>query len=301
MKKKSKLAIAPLALGSAASFIGGLFFYRNFIRRAKSSDLRPNLQALSDQLSSQHTEELWGFTSFDGLQLKAHFYSGQPESHRYALLVHGYHDTAARMADHALHFLAKGYHVLMPDLRGHGLSEGNYVGFGYHDHYDILGYIDLIREHDPEAQILLFGISMGAATVMLASGEFLPANVKCIIEDCGYTSAWQQCKHNMKTIYHLPAFPVLTITNLMLKLKHHYSFKEAAPIKAVARASVPMLFIHGAQDDFVPFFMQKQLYDACSSPEKELLTVEGAVHANSNEVAPALYWQTVDAFIEKHF
>lgn len=300
MKKKSKLALAPLALGSAATFIGGLFFYRNFIRRAEPSALRPELQTFANQLSSQYTEEIWGFTSFDGLQLKAHFFTGQPESHRYALLVHGYHDTAYRVAAHALHFLEKGYHVLMPDLRGHGLSEGSYVGFGYHDHYDILGYIDLIREHDPEAQIVLMGISMGAATVMLTSGEFLPDNVKCIIEDCGYSSAWEQCRHNMRTIYHLPAFPVLTLTNLILKCKHHYSFKEAAPVKAVAKATVPMLFIHGSKDDFVPFAMQQQLYDACSSTEKELLIVEDAVHANSNEVAPALYWHTVDAFTEKY-
>lgn len=300
MKKKA-LALAPVAAGSVASFLGGLFFYKNFVyRQKKPFELSPAYQTLFDQLHAARTEEVLSFTSFDGLNLKAHFFPGDADSHVYAILVHGYHDTAFRMLPHAIHFMEKGYHLLMPDLRGHGDSEGTYVGFGYHDHYDILGYIDLIRERDPAAEIFLLGVSMGAATVMMTSGEFLPSNVKCIIEDCGYTSAWEQCKYNMHTLYHLPPFPILTLTNLFIKYKHHYSLKEASPIKAVAKASVPMLFIHGAKDDFVPFHMQQPLYEACGSADKEFLVVPGAVHANSNEENPQLYWSTVDAFLEKH-
>lgn len=301
MKKKAKLALAPVAAGSIASLIGGLFFYKNYVLRPqKPTELKPAYQALLDQLTAKRQEETWSFTSFDGLQLKANFYPGDADSHVYAVLVHGYHDTAYRMLPHAVHFMDQGYHILMPHLRGHGDSEGGYVGFGYHDHFDILGFVDMIRERDPQAQIFLLGISMGAATVMMASGEYLPSNVKCIIEDCGYTSAWEQCKYNMRTMYHLPAFPVLTLTNLFMKYKLHYSLREASPLKAVTKATVPMLFIHGAKDDFVPFYMEQYLYEACGSKEKEFLVVPGAVHARSNEENPQLYWSTVDAFLEKH-
>ncbi len=300
MKKKSKVAIASAILGSATSAIGSFILYRNFIRRNPKPSLKPEVQELVDQISQTHPEELIGFTSFDGLQLKAHYFAGNHDCHIYALLVHGYHEQAYAMMPYAAHFMAQGYHVLMPDLRGHGASEGDYVGFGYHDHYDIQGYIDLLRERDPEAKIFLFGVSMGAATVMMAAGDFLPDNVKCVIEDCGYTSAWQQCCYNMHTIYHLPAFPFLTLTNWVLKLRHHYSLKEAAPIRSVAKAVVPMLFIHGDQDAFVPFSMLDPLYEACSSAEKEKLVMPGAVHATSYQTDAKLYWNTVDAFLQRY-
>ena len=298
--KKSKLLSVPLALGSVASAFGGLYFYSNFVRRTKKPELRPQAAPFFDRIEQLSAEQIWSLTSFDGLALKAHYYPGTADSHVYALLVHGYHGSGHDMLPQAVHFLEKGYHVVMPDLRGHGLSDGDYVGFGYHDHLDILCWIDQIRDFDPEASIFLLGLSMGAATVMMTSGEFLPSQVKCIIEDCGYSNAYEQCRHNMKTLYHLPAFPILTVTNLVLKLKHHYTLRDASPIDYVSHAMVPMLFIHGDQDDFVPFSMQQPLYEACSSAEKEMLIVPDAKHAQSETVNPDLYWSTVDAFLNKH-
>ena len=304
MKKKTKFASAVLALTTAASAFGAIYLYRSFFRRAHAApDMfhdYPEYPELQKQLQELRSDDVWELTSFDGLKLKAHYFAGDASSHVYAILVHGYMATYCSMLPHAIHFAEKGYHLLLPEQRGHGISEGDYIGFGFHEHYDIQGYISMICERDPEAQIMLLGVSMGAATVMMTAGEFLPSQVKCIIEDCGYTSAWEQCKYNIRTKYHLSPFPILPLANLLMRAKHHYSFKEASPIKAVSKAVVPMLFIHGDQDDFVPFSMEQPLFDACSSQDKELLIIPGAEHAKSVIVNPTLYWDTVDAFVEKY-
>ena len=303
MKKKNVLA--PIAAGGATaaaaySLGGGLALYYAFCRGKHEITIAPENEAATKEVNELRSPELWGFTSFDGLKLKAHFYPAlEKDSHRYAIVVHGFHGNYTDMMPYALHYLKAGYNVLMPHLRGHGLSEGNYVGFGYHDHYDLCGYIDLLREKDPESEIILHGMSMGAATVMMAAGEYLPKNVKCAIEDAGYTSAIEQCTFNLKTLYHLPAFPILNITDLTMQLRHHYSLKECTPIKSVAHANIPILFIHGDKDDFVPYHMLQPLYDACTS-EKDILTIEGAGHVQSVFTNPEKFWGKVDEFVSKY-
>ena len=115
------------------------------------------------------------------------------------------------MSPYAYKYYTLGYHLLMPDLRGHGKSEGNYIGMGWHDRLDILKWIEFILKEDKEAEILLHGVSMGAATVMMVSGEDLPPNVKVIIEDCGYTSAKDQLSYKLKSMFKLPSFPFINL------------------------------------------------------------------------------------------
>ena len=303
---KNKKALVPVAAGGATaaaaaySFGGAMILYSKFCRGVHEIRIAPENEESAREVNELQAPQLWGFTSFDGLKLKAHFYPALAEnSHRYAIVVHGFHGNYTDMMPYALHYLKAGYNVLMPHLRGHGLSEGTYVGFGYHDHYDLCGYIDLIREKDPASEIILHGMSMGAATVMMAAGEYLPKNVKCAIEDAGYTDAYEQCTYNLNTIYHLPAFPILNLTDLTMRIKHHYSLKECTPIKSVAHANVPILFIHGDKDDFVPYHMLQPLYDACTS-EKDILTVEGAGHVQSVFTDPDKFWNKVDEFVAKY-
>ena len=302
MKKKSLIASAVVALGTLASAAGALYMYKSFFSRkhapAAEFDAYNEFPELKERLFTERSHEEWTLNAFDGLTLKAHYFSA--DSHVYAIIMHGYSSTYCSMLPQAIHFLEKGYNLLMPEQRGHGGSEGDYFGFGFHEHYDLQAYINMVCEKDPEAQILLLGVSMGAATVMMAAGEYLPDNVKCVIEDCGYTSGWEQNVHILKSKYHLPAFPTLHFSDLLMRLKHHYSYKEAAPIQYVANAEVPMLFIHGDQDNFVPFSMLQPLYEACTSTEKDFLVVIGAEHANSVLVNPELYWQKVDSFISKY-
>lgn len=138
---------------------------------------------------------------------------------------------------------------------------------------------------------------MGGATVLMMSDKVDPAQVKGIIADCAYTSAWAEFRYQLRTSFHLPPFPILHICNLYCKLFAGYSFHQAAPIAAVAKARVPILFIHGKKDDFVPFFMRDQLYNACPT-EKAKLTVPAAVHARSYYTDPTAYQLALERFTE---
>lgn len=141
---------------------------------------------------------------------------------------------------------------------------------------------------------------MGASTVMMASGnEQLPDAVKVAVEDCGYTSAWDEFIFQLDDLFGLPSFPALDAANLVTKLRAGYDLKDADALAAVKRKKVPMLFIHGDADDFVPTDMVYPLYKAAAG-EKELMIVKGAGHGKSREADPLAYWEKVDTFLEKY-
>lgn len=238
-------------------------------------------------------------TSLDALQLHAYRVEGTAP-HRYAVCCHGYQNNASGMAAPAKHFSDLGYTVLLPDARGHGESEGAYIGMGWHERRDIIGWLNTILSDDPQAEIVLYGVSMGAATVMMTSGEAdLPANVKCIIEDCGYTSVWDEFAGQLKELYGLPPFPILNAFDVICKLRAGYGIQEASSTAQVAKSHTPTLFIHGDADTFVPFWMLDVVYNAAAC-EKEKLVVPGAAHARSSSVAPELYWGTIEDFLSRH-
>ncbi len=234
--------------------------------------------------------------SDDGLTLSGEMVIGDENSHRWLIAVHGYRGHHGNLRVLGSYYGLNGYNVLLPDLRGCGESEGEYIGMGWLDRKDMLRWIDLILERDSEAQIVLHGISMGGATVMMTSGEQLPAAVKAIVEDCGYTSVWDIFEDEMEYLFHLPAFPLLYVASGFSSIRAGYSFMEASSLKQVAKASVPMLFIHGSEDNFVHTEMVYQVYDACPT-EKRLLVVEGAGHGYSHSLDPETYFDTVFDFI----
>ena len=236
--------------------------------------------------------------SFDNLKLHGYILKTE-NSDKWAITVHGYTNKAESMSAMAYKYHSLGYNILMPDLRGHGKSEGSYVGMGWHDRLDILKWIDLIIKENKDSKILLHGISMGAGTVMMVSGEELPENVKVIIEDCGYTSAKEQLAYNLKTMFKLPSFPILNFCSLITKIKDNYFLSEASAIKQLQKAKVPILFIHGDKDKFVPFYMLDKLYNACSS-KKDKLVVKDVGHAKSESLKSDLYWNKVEEFIKPY-
>lgn len=237
--------------------------------------------------------------SFDGLKLHAYEVLSNSKTNKWAVTVHGYMVDAFNLSTKALHYHKAGYNILAIDLRSHGKSQGNHIGMGYNDSKDLIEWINYIVKNNPNSEILLHGVSMGAATVMIASSQNeLPSNVKVIIEDCGYSSALGQFKYQLRKLFNIPSFPVLNMANLIVKLKAGYFLGQAAPIKYIKNSKVPILFIHGDYDRFVPFFMVDELYEACNQVKKKVV-IEGASHAHAESENPQKYWKEVDSFIKK--
>ena len=190
----------------------------------------------------------------------------------------------------------EGYTLVMPDHRGCGESDGKFLGYGTHESVDTYLWVDYAKEHFPDLDIYLLGVSMGGATVLMMSPKAKEAGIKAIVADCAYTSAWNEFSYHLCKGFHLPEFPIMHIADMYCRIFAGYGFKTAAPVEYVKKASVPILFIHGSADDFVPYHMMSELYDACGS-EKKMLTIEGAEHARAYYTSPEEYFSAV----EKHF
>lgn len=219
------------------------------------------------------------------------------DGHLYAIVCHGYLGNSTQMSAYAKAFYELGMSVLVPDALAHGESGGEYIGMGWLERADILGWIDTLVESDPDAQIMLFGVSMGGATVMMASGEDLPDNVKCIVEDCGYSSVMDEFSVQIEQMFGLPRFPLLYSADLICRIRAGYGFSEASAVKQLKKAEVPMLFIHGEEDTFVPYEMLDVVYEACASPVKEKLSIPGAAHGVAAWVDPEGYWTAIRDFV----
>lgn len=252
---------------------------------------------ISDFLENT-AKECW-LTNQEGYKLRA-LESQNSDSHKWIVVVHGYLSEAENMVPYANEFLKHDYRVLLPDLRGHGKSDGDAIGMGAWDSDDVLEWIHYILKEDPEAKISLFGVSMGASTVLMASGKDLPKEVVSVVEDCGYTNAWEEFSYQLKDLFSLPAFPIIHIANMFTNIRAGYDLKDADALNAVKHSHTPTLFIHGDADDFVPTNMVYDLYDAASC-EKQMLIIEGAEHAKSRLVNPELYWETIITFINQYF
>ncbi|MFF2091839.1 alpha/beta hydrolase [Paenibacillus sp. NPDC058174] len=245
----------------------------------------------------QHFED-WQLYSDDGLNLHAYYLAAPAPTDKTVIIAHGYSGEAATMGKLAQMYNEKlGYNVLLPDARGHGRSEGRYIGFGWPERKDYLGWIASVLNHSGSgSQIVLHGVSMGGATVMMTSGEELPSQVKAIIEDCGYTSVQDELSYQLKRMYRLPSFPLLHSTSLLTKIRAGYAFNEASALKQVKKTDKPMLFIHGDADLFVPTDMVYELYE--NGPEhKKLYVVPGAGHGQARKTDPVSYDREVSEFI----
>ena len=235
--------------------------------------------------------------SEDGLKLKGWYYPNNG-SRKCVILVHGYMGDHGNMMTLAAKYHSWGYSVLLPDNRAHGESEGKYIGMGWLDRRDISRWMDWLSTVIDEPEIILHGVSMGAATVMMAAGDNHPA-LKAVVEDCGYTSVWDIFADELKVLFHLPAFPLMDFCSGVMKLKAGYSAKEASSIKQLSKTDIPMLFIHGTEDRFVAFRMLDINYNAKSRGYREKLEIPGARHAESEYTDPEKYYGTVKAFLEK--
>ncbi|MBQ0139924.1 MAG: alpha/beta hydrolase [Kurthia sp.] len=265
-----------------------------------SDDSREKYYALDDAFEATHKPSEVFIESKDGLTLQALRYKQKKETHKWVVNVHFYLGDNTRMIPWTRNFYDAGFHVLAPNLRGHGSSEGDYIGMGWDDRLDLVQWIDAIIEEDPEAEILLFGISMGGSAVMMASGEELPPQVKVIIEDCGYANVDNLFAYQLKELFHLPSFPVMNAANTMTKIRAGYALEDVDAIKQLKKNTLPILFIQGDADTFVPFSMLDSLYEATAG-EKEKYVVAHAGHAESESMNPPAYWDKIWTFSTPYF
>ena len=320
MKKKSnkalKILISLILVFSLVLTLAGNFVF-SFALLRKSVFSRDSINALlsgkkSDTAVYSGAEEVkktWLelnsqgiYMNTDvGLSLHGLFVKNKNDSHRYAIVCHGYSSKAVHMSYFAKMLYDRGFSVLAPDARAHGESDGNVRGMGYLEKRDIISWIHHIEQTDPLSEFLLYGISMGGATVLFTSGEGdLPSSVKAVISDCAYTDVYSEIANTVKGIVPLPAFPLVDSASLVCKIRGGYSFKEASCVEAVKRSTTPTLFIHGSADTFVPFSMLDELYSSASC-EKDILVIEGATHARSATHNPEVYWGKVEEFVARYF
>ena len=299
-------------LSAATALIGGLYAFGEYVYKVSSV---PHTHTDEDDASQDiaitsgrkfirnHPDRQDVFiNSIDSLKLHASFIPAKEPTDKYVILIHGIWDNHESNGIYARHYLEKGYNCLLPDLRGFGESEGNYIGYGLDDRLDIKEWIDWIIQRNSEASILLHGMSMGAATTLMVTGEYLPENVKCAIADSSYTTLSEEFAGTYRLFKGsvLPIPLAIAIMRIMIRIKSGFDINDVKPIEAVKRSVTPTLFIHGDDDKFVDPHMCSRLYEAASCP-KHYCMILGAEHIQGVVIDPESYWNKVDSFLAKYF
>lgn len=312
--KKVVYIVILLMLVLTGCTIGGSYYMLNYSLRpnakllAKNADSYPfmykNYPFLRPWVDSLRQADALKDTFIlnpHGVQLHAYYIAAPQPTKKTAVIVHGYTDNAIRMFmigylyNHDL-----GFNVLLPDLQHHGDSEGPAIQMGWKDRLDVMQWMHLANHlYGDSTQMVVHGISMGGATTMMVSGEPQPYFVKCFVEDCGYTSVWDEFSHELKATFHLPSFPLMNTTSWLCQRKYGWNFKEASSLDQVAKCRLPMFFIHGADDTYVPTWMVYPLYEAKPAP-KQLWIVPGATHAVSYKENKEEYTQKVREFVGRY-
>lgn len=242
-------------------------------------------------------------TNERGHKLVAYHVKPKKESKVYVFCSHGYRNEGKReWCFFVKHYVEElGYNMFFVDHQCAGESDGQYVGFSSFESVDSMKWLDYMNDtFGKDIDIILHGISMGSTTVMLMTGNNeLPENVRFTIADCGFTSALDEFKYKLEG-WGAPEKPLVPIICAMNKQRAGYDFQtDTNALEAVAKAKIPMLFIHGGADKFVPTYMVHQLFDACAAPYKDKLVVDGAGHGESYYVDKSGYEKKMDEFIEK--
>lgn len=241
-------------------------------------------------------------TSFDGLRLHAKFYAASERKAPVQIMFHGYKSSAERDFCGGLREgIDGGFNVLLVDQRAHGESEGKYLTFGVNERFDCLSWANYAAERfGNDVKIYLYGISMGAATVLMASALPLPKSVSGIVADCGYTSP-KAIICSVLRDHHVPAAPVYAVARLGAKLFCGFDLDSASAPEALSHSRIPVLFIHGDDDRFVPCRMSRENFEASAAERKKLLIVPNAGHGLSYMLDRPAYLSALHEFLEADF
>ncbi|EHK2407419.1 TPA: alpha/beta hydrolase [Clostridium perfringens] len=286
----------------------GLYIFKSTVTRElhdieKSYTRYVENNLFDEALYNSASKEDITLKSFDGLNLTSTLIMNENPTNKFIVLVHGVSICYVGSLKYFDIFYKNGFNVLIVNQRRHGKSEGKYSTYGFYEKYDVNMWIEYLKSRFGNDIILgLHGESMGAGTVM----ETIPLNdsIKFVIEDCGYSNFHEligfQITHAYKNrLVRKILRPSLIFANFFMKTKAKFSMKKIVPIDIVASTSLPMMFIHGKEDYFVPWYMAVDLYKAKTKGYKELYLVEGAKHAEALEVNKILYEKKIMTFIEK--
>ncbi len=312
MKHTTKLGLLGLLAGAGAGALGlnalGNYYYDMLLLpRSYSPQTHPAGEEDPILLGRQWLRECPGrrdltLRAVDGLRLHAHMIPARDQaSRRWVVCVHPYHDDSSAMGLYASHYRQMGYHVLIPDLRGFGQSEGDYVGMGWDDRLDLVAWVSALLRRHGDAQVVLHGVSMGAAAALMAAGGPVQDNVRAVISESSYTTALEVLRHVFQLYYGgpLPSAAAMAALRGVTRRRAGYDLRNADALKAVSRSQVPTLFIHGTRDQFAPPSMMADLYEKAACPHKQFLWVPEAGHGQCAAQQPELYWDTVDAFLRE--
>ncbi len=261
----------------------------------------PELKAWKDSLQQANALKDTFIYAPDQARLHAYYVASPTPTSKTAVIVHGYTDNAIRMMMIGyMYNRSLGYNILLPDLRYSGLSDGKAFQMGWLDRKDVMQWMHVANHtYGDSTQMVVHGISMGGATTMMVSGEPQPQYVKCFVDDCGYTSVWEQFSKELKGQFGLSEFPLMYTASWLCDWVYGWNFNEASAIKQVEKCRLPMLFIHGQEDDYVPTWMVYELYDAKPNP-KEIWIVPNAGHATSYKLNREAYTEKVKQFTDKY-
>ena len=315
MKKSIRKILLTVVIVLAVVITGGSFFMLSYSLQPQKNKGRnvkesfaytcqryPEVKPWVDSLRRAHLLRDT-FILINGERQHAVLAAASPRTGHTAILVHGYAVSYISMLPIARIYAMMGYNILLPDLHGHGQSNGRDVRMGWKDRFDVLRWSaladTLFHDSTGHTQQVLHGVSMGAATVMNVSGEKTPAYLRCFVEDCGYTSVWDEFHYELGNRFGLPSFPLMYTTSALCQLRYGWSFGEASSLKQVAKCHKPMLFIHGDNDHFVPTWMVRPLYAAKPQP-KELYITHGSQHAQSYRDHRKEYVARIRTFVGRY-
>jgi len=310
------LVVVLLALAAGYYVFNSVFLYNDQVKGDKESAIDPSTIDTQSDLMRPTAGRYYAFRapyidefdklelkelsirSFDNLTLYGYLLQGNPKE--VVICVHGYKSSMQEdFADRIKIYQERGSTVLLLNDRAHGKSEGKYLGFSEHDKRDVARWVDLVNEMYDNPRIYLHGVSMGGATVIHCANEKLK-NVCGIIDDCGFDSIVGISKHLIHDIYHMPYFPFGDLAWMWSVIITGISFNTSMGEECVANTDIPILFIHGKEDHYVPCSMSERMYEACRSP-KELHLIEGCGHAAAYMMATEEYTQAVNRLLDGEF
>lgn len=292
-------SLAGVLGGTAIVYQVGMKSFARGRRKSRRRSIAENTAADNAWYLMQQPRE-WRITSEDGLALRASFLAHEAPGNKVAILAHGLGHSREQMIPYARVFKSWGYSVLMPDARAHGESEGTTIGYGWLDRHDYQQWIQQVIDlRGADVQIVLMGISMGAATVLATAGEDLPANVKAVVADSGYASILGEAQFRLHHKYHVPAHPTMSLANQYSRLDAGYRLADGDIADQLRHTQLPVFLIQGANDQTVPVENLDVLYQAAAGPKRKYRH-PSAAHIATRAADPAKYDQLVADFLQSY-